>query len=223
MATRERPVDRGGRLATADLLRVSAELRQARVSAGLSVSVVGRSAGLSASEVSRIERGRVPNVSHHRLTTIGAAVGLDVRLRAFPGPDPVRDIAQIRLLERLRARLPVDLPFRTEVPLPIIGDLRAWDGWIGGLRTPSGAPASMPVEGETRISDLQAQVRRLALKIRDGDVDHVLLVIADTPSNRAALATSVSLLRDQFPVTPRRAMRALRAGIHPMGSALIFL
>lgn len=223
MTSRERPVDRGNRISTADLDRTCIELRQARVAAGLSVAAVGRAARLSASEVSRIERGRIANVSLRRLATIGAAVGLDVRVRAYPGPDPIRDIAQVRLLERLRARLPGDQSFRTEVPLPIAGDQRAWDGWIGGLQMNAGGRRGLPVEAETRISDLQAQLRRLVLKMRDGDADHVLLVIADTPSNRAAIRVGGTLLRDLFPITPRRAMRAIAEGRHPAGSACIFL
>ncbi len=129
----------------------------------------------------------------------------------------------MRLLERLRARLPADLSLKTEVPLPLAGDLRAWDGWVGGLRTTTGSSRGLPVEAETRISDLQAQLRRLALKMRDGDVDQVLLVVADTPSNRAAIAAGAALIRDQFPITPRLAWRAITAGLDPEGSALLFL
>lgn len=223
MPTRERPVDRGDRIATADLARAYTELRQARVAAGLSVAAVGKAAGLSPSEVSRIERGRVPNVSHRRLACIGAAVGLDVRVRVYAGPDPIRDVAQVRLLKRLRARLPAALRFRAEVPLPTAGDQRAWDGWIGSLRVESGASRGMPVEAETRISDLQAQLRRLTLKMRDGGVEHVLLVIADTPSNRAAIAAGGALIRERFPVSPRRAMASLVDGHPPGGSAIVFL
>lgn len=223
MPTRERPVDRGTRIAAADLARTCADLRLARVAAGLSVASVGRAASLSASEVSRIERGQVPNVGLRRLVTIGAAVGLDVRIRGYPGPDPVRDAAQVRLIERLHARLPPGLPFRVEVPLPEIGDQRAWDAWIGGLRIGADRSASMPVEAETQIRDLQAQWRRLALKMRDGGVEHVLLLIADTPANRAAIAAGAALLHGLFPITPRRAIAALVAGRHPMGSAILFL
>ena len=223
MPSRERPVDRGDRIASGDLGRACTELRQARVAAGLSVAAVGHAAGLSPSEVSRIERGRVPNVSHRRLACIGAAVGLDVRVRVYPGPDPIRDVAQVRLLERLRARLAAGLGFRTEVPLPIAGDQRAWDGWIEGLQGEPGASRGMPVEAETRISDLQAQLRRLTLKMRDGHADHVLLVIADTPANRAAIAAGGALISERFPVSPRRALAAIGTGRHPSGSAIIFL
>lgn len=223
MPTRERPVDRGDRIAIGDLARLYTELRQARVSAGLSVAAVARATGLSSSEVSRIERGCVPNVSHRRLAAIGAAVGLDVRVRAYPGPDPIRDVAQVRLLERLRARLPTGLRLRTEVALPTAGDQRAWDGWIVGLRSASGSTRGLPVEAETRISDLQAQLRRLALKMRDDRVDQVLLVVADTRRNRAAIAAGGDLIVDRFPVSARQALSAIREGRDPGGSAIVFL
>ncbi len=222
MPSRERPVDRGQRIATADLVRACGEIRQARIAAGLSVAAVGRAVGVSPSEVSRIERVLVPFVSHRRLARIGAAVGLDVRVRAYPGPDPVRDVAQVRLLERLHARLPRGLPFTSEVPLPGTGDPRAWDGWIGSLRDGLGASRGLPVEAETRISDLQAQLRRLTLKLRDAEVEHALWLIADTPSNRAAIAAGATLLAEQFPISARRALAALAAGRYPGGSALVF-
>lgn len=56
---------------------------------------------MSATHVMRVERGLVPNVSVRLLARIGSVVGLDVRIRAYPGPDPIRDAAQTRLLGRL--------------------------------------------------------------------------------------------------------------------------
>ena len=106
----------------------------------------------------RIERGLVPEVSVRQLARIGAVVGLDVRTRAYPGGDPVRDIAQVRLLQRLTARLGPDLVFRAEVPLPIEGDQRSWDGWISNFQR-SGQWAGMgglPIDAETRLHDVQA-------------------------------------------------------------------
>jgi hypothetical protein len=55
------------------------------------------------------------------LATIGAMVGLDVRLRAWPAGDPIRDAGQQRLLDRLRLRVGPTVRLRTEVPLPIEG------------------------------------------------------------------------------------------------------
>jgi transcriptional regulator with XRE-family HTH domain len=223
MPTRERPIDRGNRIARADLVRVGAELREARVGAGLSLADVGRAAGLSPSQVSRLERARLPSAGVRRLASVGAAVGLDVRIRAYKAGDPIRDLAHVRLLDRLRPRLGEGLTFRTEVPLPDPDDQRAWDGWIGGIRAPVPTLRSMPVEAETRVADAQAVMRKLALKLRDGGVDHLLLIVADTRANRDAIAAAGMAVRELFPISPRRALRALAAGRHPGGSALVFL
>jgi transcriptional regulator with XRE-family HTH domain len=177
-------------MARADLARIGAESRAARVSVGLSLAAVGDAVGLSRSQLSRIERSLAPSATVAQLVRIGAVVGLDVRIRAYPGGDPLRDVGQIRLLDRFQRRLPANLRFRTEVPLPIVGDQRAWDGWIDGLEGESPSATGLAVEAETRIADFQAQSRRLALKMRDGGVDHVLVVVADTRADRAAIAAA---------------------------------
>lgn len=216
-------MDRGDRMARADLARIGAESRAARVSAGLSLAAVGAAVGLSRSQLSRIERSLAPSATVVQLVRIGAVVGLDVLVRAYPGADPLRDVGQIRLLDRFRRRLPANLTFRTEVPLPIIGDQRAWDGWIDGLTGGSSSTKGLAVEAETRIADFQAQSRRLALKMRDGGVDHVLMVVADTRANRSAIAAAQNAVTELFPITARRVLAALAAAVHPGGSALVLL
>jgi transcriptional regulator with XRE-family HTH domain len=222
MPSRERPVDRGARRAHSDLLRLGAELRQGRVSAGLSLAAVSGAVGISAAHIARIERGLVPTAGVAQIARIGAVVGLDVRVRAYPGPDPLRDAGQLRLIDRFRSHLHPQLRLRLEVPLPIVGDSRAWDAWIDAFAGALG-PESLPVEAETRMTDAQAQIRRIMLKARDAGVDHVLIVIADTPANRAAVAAARGLIAGSFPVSPRKALAALAAGRHPGGSALIFI
>ena len=76
----------------------------------------------------------------------------------------------------------------------------------------------LPVEAETRITDFQAQTRRLIIKMRDGGVEHVLLVIAETRSNRATIDAAGPAVGELFPISPRRALQALAAGTHPGGS-----
>ena len=220
MSTRERPIDRGRRLANADRLRIGHELRVARRVLGQSVHVIGSAAGMSGAQVARIERGVLPTVSVDQLARIGAVVGLDVRVRAYPGPDPTLDAGQTPLLGRLRARLAADLGFRTEVPLPMPGDQRAWDAVIDRLR---GIAPILPVEAESRFVDGQAQVRRIMLKLRDSGLDSVLLVVSDTRANRRAIAGTGSILLADFPIPARRSLRALAAGEHPGGSAIVLL
>jgi transcriptional regulator with XRE-family HTH domain len=181
---------------------------------------VGRAVGMSYSNVGRIERAALPSATVTQLAKIGAVVGLDVRVRAYPGGSPLRDAGQIALFDRLRVRLSSNLVMRTEVPLQIEGDQRAWDARIVGFE-----PAADPLhaEGETRLYDAQAQLRRIALKARDSGVDTVLLVIADTPRNRAAIRAAGSMLTEAYPIRPRVALSALAAGRHPGGSALVFI
>lgn len=179
---------------------------------------------MSANQVLRVERGEVVGVSIVTIATLASIVGLDARVRLYPGGDPLRDAGQVRLLDRLRRRLPAGVSFRTEVPLPRVDDLRAWDGWVGGLAPhPATGRSSLPVEGETRFSDLQAFTRRLTQKLRDSGEPHVLVVVADTPGNRAGVHAARATIGELFPVSARRAMLALAEGRHPGGSALILL
>ena len=178
---------------------------------------------MSATHVMRVERGLVPNVSVRLLARIGSVVGLDVRIRAYVGPDPIRDGPQARLLKRLLGRLHPGLNVRSEVPLPIQGDQRAWDASIGGFQSETSEDPFLAVDAETVLHDIQALLRRLALKMRDGGVESVLLVVADTRSNRAAVEGARDILATTFAVSSRRALAALAEGRHPGGSALIFL
>ena len=129
----------------------------------------------------------------------------------------MRDAGQLALLARFRALLPSGIRHRTEVPLPIPGDRRAWDEVIDG------AGWSMPVEAETRLRDVQALSRRVALKCRDAGVERVLLVVADTRHNRSTLRLYGTDLAAAFPVSGRAALAALRAGRQPEASAILLV
>jgi hypothetical protein len=170
---------------------------------------------MSRSTIERIESG-TRSTTLREYAAIGAAVGTDVRMRAYAAGDPIRDVGQQRLLERLRVRLDRDLEWRTEVPLP--GDLerRAWDAVIRGRAW------QLAVEAETVIEDVQALERRLALKRRDGQVAHVLLVVARTRRNRRALDAAPSVFTD-LAGDPRTVLRALSAGSNPGASAIVLL
>jgi transcriptional regulator with XRE-family HTH domain len=193
------------------------ELREARISAGLSQRAVAEAAGVSHSTVSRLERQRSPDASVLVIARVGAAVGLKPTLRLYPDGDPIRDAGHVQLLERLHARIHAQLRWRTEVPLPIPGDLRAWDATIAGLGFVIG------VEAETRIRDAQAVARRTNLKQRDGELDHVILLFADTRANRLALRLGAADLSEAFRVSQRDCLRALREGRDPGGNSIIVL
>ena len=79
-----------------------------------------------------------------------------------------------------------------------------------------------PVEAETVVDDAQALERRLTLKLRDGGFEDLILVVADTPRNRRALAGAPAAL-GRFDVPARSALLALRNGDWPEGSCLVLL
>jgi hypothetical protein len=176
---------------------------------------VGKACGLSRTGVERLESG-TRRSTVRELAAFGAAVGLDVRLRAYPAGDAIRDAGQQRLLERFRGRLHASLRLPTEVPLPIAGDLRAWDAMIRGTDWRLG------VEAESVLDDIQAVQRRIALKQRDGGIDYVILLAADTPRNRRALAAAPTAFAT-FSRDARAILRALAAGGDPGTSAILFL
>jgi hypothetical protein len=146
--------------------------------------------------------------------------GFDLALRVYPSGDPIRDRAQLALLERFRARLDPCLRWRTEVSLRIPGDQRAWDAEIRG-REPQ--PWRARVEAETRITDGQALNRRLNLKARADPDGHVVLLVADARANRIALLSMREGVRDAFPLDGRRLLAALRDGRDPGGSGIVIL
>jgi hypothetical protein len=146
-----------------------------------------------------------------------AVVGMDLSVKAFPGGEPIRDVAHLAILRELRARLHRSLDWATEVPLPVAGDQRAWDGLIRGSGWRYG------VEVETAPTDGQATLRRLALKVRDGQVDGVLLVLRDTRRTRDFVRELDGVAGSAFPVAGVRALELLEAGVDPGGSSIIVL
>jgi transcriptional regulator with XRE-family HTH domain len=196
---------------------VGDELRRARTGAGLSQVAVARAAGVCHTTVGRIERASIPGVSIDVLGRTCAVVGLDLVIRAYPNADPVRDAAQVALLERLRRRLPSSSRWSTEVPLPIAGDLRAWDAVIGP------ASAATAVEAETRIADLQAMERRISRKQRDGAMLRVVILVSDSEANRHALAAGRGSLRHDYPLDTREVMSALAEGRQPAANGIVIL
>jgi transcriptional regulator with XRE-family HTH domain len=217
MGTRERPQERARRRIAEQLGIAGREIHLARVGAGLSLRDVAAASDVSRTMVWRIERGRALEIPLSAVSRVAAALGLEASLRLYVAGDPIRDAAHVMLLGRLRARINSDLRWRTEVPLPTVGDLRAWDATIAGLGFVIG------VEAETRIRDLQAVSRKVHLKQKDGELDHVILLVSDTKANRLALRLGAADLCEAFPVAQRDCLRALRDGRDPGGSSIIVL
>ena len=217
MATRERRIDRGRRLARQALARIGEEFSEARLAAGLTQRLVAEAVGISQAELSRVERGMAPWVTYETLVLIAAVLGLDLPLRAFPVSGPVRDAAQLRLLAKFRALLPAGLSWRTEVPLQIERDLRAWDAVVGGRGW------ILPIDAETRLRDVQALGRREALKRRDDDAEIMILLVADTRHNRQVVRLAKPDLVGDFPIPGTVVLAALSRAERPTGSGIVFL
>lgn len=217
------PVRQGHRdLGAADARRLTrstgTELLETRISLGLSQRSVARAAGVSPTQLGRLERGEAPNPSVASVCRIARALGLSASLKLYPAGVAVRDSAHLALLGRFEALLAAPLRLGREVPLPIDGDPRAWDAMIVG----AGAPGF--TEGETRLGDIQAVSRRVALKVRDdGRGSVVILVVARTRHNQAVLRDHRESLRAQFPLDGAAIARALRAGRIPPASGIIVI
>jgi transcriptional regulator with XRE-family HTH domain len=202
------------------MFRAGEEHRTARINAGLSLRACADASGASHQQLIRFEHGTLRRVTVEEMGAWFAVVGLDLSIRTYPAGDPIRDRAQLALLERLRRRLHPGLRWRTEVPLPIEGDLRAWDGEI---RPPPPARWRARVEAETRIGDGQALTRKLALKLRDDPDGHLVLLVAETRANRQALASLSPGLQAMLPGGTRAILTALGAGREPPGSGILIM
>ncbi len=205
MATIDRTRDRGRRRSRALVAELGNDLRDARIGAGLAQRHVARVTGLSQAMISRTERSLRSRLTIEEAAVLCAALGLRLHVRAYPEGSPVRDAAQLHLLARLRALLHEAYAWHAEAPVAGRGDLRAWDVSLSG-------PASIGIDAETRLHDVQALQRRLELKWRDSGVARVILLVASTHHNRRVLREHRSALSSTLPLDTRQVLRAFRTG-----------
>ena len=215
MGATDRARERASERADNATRRAGRELREARRDRNLSLAAVGGAVDLTPGAVSRIERGLAPKVSVLRLAQLAEAVGLELSLRLYAGGAPIRDAGHARLLARFRATTHPTLRWAVETPLPNPGDVRAWDAMLSGPGWRYG------VEAKTAPRDVQALARRLAIKLRDGGADGILLVLPRTRRVREFLGAGRGLLEPAFPVPGTTALDRLAAGLDPGGSAIV--
>lgn len=184
--------------------------------AGLSARRLGAMVRISHTQVLRIERGDTPHVDLDVLARMAAVLGHELSLAIYPVASPVRDAASLALLGRFRARIHRSIRWRSEVPMPIPGDLRSADATLKGQEVDA------MVECETRLDDIQALQRRIAAKARDLGARRVILLVLDSRHNREVARTTPELHR-HFPIGTRVALGALARGEDPGGDCLIFL
>ncbi len=211
-------IERGSWVIRRDLEELGSDLRSARLAAGLTLRDVARAIGVAQSTVLATERPELPGPRPELLARHAAAVGMRVRIKAYPEGEPLRDAAQLELARRFRERIKVAHQFALEVPVSNEpGDQRAWDatltfpGWVCAL------------EFVTRFHDCQAQLRAFQLKLRDGNVERLVVVIRATHANRRALSGAQDLVASAFPIDTRRVMHALAAGRDPGANGVVLL
>jgi transcriptional regulator with XRE-family HTH domain len=212
---KQRAGDAGSSRARAIVADLGREIHAARVDHGLSQAAVARAVRLSPSQISRIERGLVPLVSLANLARLLAVVGLELSARAYPAGSPIHDAAHLALLDRLRRAASPAIAWRFEVPVVSradgrAGDERAWDAvmFIGRSK--------VAVETETRPRDVQALMRRVALKRRDSaGVQAVVLVLSNTRHNRLLMRDYAEVLEVDLPARTAEILEALSAGRPP--------
>jgi transcriptional regulator with XRE-family HTH domain len=192
------------------------ELRLARRSAGLSIASVAAASGCSAAEVWRIEHASASWLSIQRAAVIGSVLGLELTARCYPAGSPLRDAAHLALIGRLRPHV-ASWHVTLEAPIPIPGDPRSIDIVL------SSAAGRIGVEAETALLDLQALLREMQRKQRDGGLDRMILLILRSRRNRDAMRSATPALTDAFPTPARAVLSALRSGRLPPGNGIVSL
>jgi transcriptional regulator with XRE-family HTH domain len=212
----ERPADAGTERGRKLARSIGTEVQIARRMAGVSQRTLGRAAGLSGSEVGRIERGEAPWLSIEHAARLLRTVGLDLWVKTYPVGPPIRDAGHLRLIADFEARLPASITARREWPIPNDRDRRALDVLLVGL------PLRTAVEAETVLSDLQALERDVNLKRRDARLGRMILLVRKSRRNLRVLRAA-DALRHAFPLRTRAVMAALAQGLDPGADGIVVL
>lgn len=181
---------------------------------------MARELGCSQSQLWRIEADQVP-VTVGRLAEMASVLGLELSIGLHELGDPIRDKGHQALAKRFAALLSPRWIVTTETPLPMPGDLRAWDKL---LRLAGQVPQHLVgVDLETRIRDIQALVRRTRMRERDGGVDAIVIVLSDSATNRRLVGELREALGPGYLTSPRGLLNSLRAGSALIGSGVILV
>lgn len=216
MPVTDRAVDAGARRGRQLELMIGREIRSARRMAGVSQDTLGTTAGLSGSEIGRIERGEAPWLGIREASGILGALGLKLWVQTFPTGSPLRDAGHLRLLGDFEARLPSTVRPIREWPIPGSATGKALDILLTGLPKRTGA------EAETVLDDLQALERDINLKKADADLERLFLVVRASKRNREIVRVSPALRRS-FPASTRTVLAALANGDDPGADGIVLL
>lgn len=195
-----------------------AELVETRRALALSQQFMADALGRAQSDISRMERlVSIDDVSFVDLSTVASLLGLELSAGLHPEGEAIRDKGHQALIHRFRALLSPAFRVMAEAPLPTTGDRRAWDLL---LRLPS---QLIGVEAETRIRDMQRLVRHVHERERDGGADVILLVLADSRTNRGLVNELYEALGPNYATSPRLLLKCLRAGQPLPGPGVVLL
>jgi len=181
------------------------QLREARVTGGLSQKAMARGLGWSQQNYSRFELDQLASVTLIDVCVAASVLGLEPTLTFHRIGPALRDKGHEALIGRLLRLLSPAWKVAREVPFPNPGDPRWWDLI---LRIPD---FRLGVEAETRIRDMQALIRRMKERARDGGADALLLVLSDSQHNRLVSDLRGGLGED-FGERQSVVVQALRSG-----------
>ncbi len=201
--------------------RAVRELQVAREDSNVSLAQLASETGSSQSALSRLERLELEDVGIVRLSEIASALGCELSLGIHPVGDPLRDKAQLAIGRRFDALLGPAWRVLSEVLLPEPGDRRSWDKVVK-LVGPE-APYAFGVDIESRVRDVQALVRRTRERETDPRFQHILLVLADSATNRRLVGQLVDNLGEAYTTPMRELRRSLRQGTRLPGSGVLFV
>ena len=218
---RRRALDTGRERALYLRRRFGAELRQARVVAGLTQSWMARRAGVSQSFASSVERG-TRGATLEVACRLAAAVGAELAMRLYPADGvSLRDSGQLVMAQTIVAASHPSWHARMEVPIST-GDRRAADLVL------EGPDEVLHLEIERSLADLQAQVRSASLKrdqLATGYDRPVRLILAvpDRAAARLAIRQLGPLLMRTFRIGSRQIAWAIAHGGAVDGDGVLFV
>jgi len=193
---------------------VGEEVAAARAEHSMTRREVSRRAGVSPDTERRIEDGD-PAVQIDTLCAVAEAVGIDIVVQAYRGRQPsLRDTGQLQIANLLTGIAHASWQPRFEVTAGDHGEA-ADIGFFG--------PAEiLDAEIDRILHDFQNRYRRNVQK-RDWIAAHhqrpvrLVMVVEDTPRNRAAVEPHRAFIRSTLPAGSREILQALRTG-RPLGA-----
>lgn len=199
----------GRRRALGQGARIGQEIVLAMSVLGLTTRQVARLAHVAESTVVRLCAG-AGGTQLDTLCAVAIAVGLEVSLRAFPGPGPtLRDSGQLEIATGLRAA--ADSRWRGVMEMSVGDHGRSADLVFFGI------DEIIHVEIERTLIDFQAQYRaavrkREALAARHERPVRLVLAVEETQRNRTRVDPYMPMVRTTLPATSRQIMRSIRTG-----------